>query len=115
MMGMLYVLLVNNLTDVFVVHDHRALLLYVDITISKNNVQFGMLQLSVITAKSVGEGITKMLIGDRHNSKRVAITKLNEDFSTDVMTVETVGTGGVTPNNHEGISGWTADFLSIRV
>ena len=86
----------------------------VDITISKNNVQFGYASTSlVITAKSVGEGITKkmLVIGDSTTANGVAITKLNEDFSTDVMTLETVGTGGVTPNNHEGISGWTVDFF----
>ena len=34
---------------------------------------------------------------------------MNDNFSEDVMTIQTLGTRGTSPNNHEGRSGWTLE------
>ncbi|WP_392454803.1 SGNH/GDSL hydrolase family protein [Chryseomicrobium aureum] len=75
----------------------------------------------IVSATSVGSGITKRMltIGDSTvnsqglNESGVSVNnlvsrKLLENFSSDVMGVESLGTLGASPNNHEGRSGWTA-------
>lgn len=62
----------------------------------------------IIVSDSVGSGVSKsvMILGDSTTNSGTAVTKLNENFSDDVMTVTTVGTRGTAPNLHEGRSGW---------
>jgi len=62
----------------------------------------------VVTSASAGTSATKSVIvlGDSTTNNGIAITKLNENFSADVMGVSTLGTRGTAPNNHEGRSGW---------
>lgn len=64
-------------------------------------------ELEIISA-SAGSGITKsvMILGDSTTNNGIAVTKLNENFSTDPMNITTLGTRGTAPNNHEGRSGW---------
>ena len=63
----------------------------------------------VITAASSGSGVSKSVIvlGDSTTNNGVVITKLNENFTNDVMSILTLGTRGSSLNNHEGRSGWT--------
>lgn len=63
----------------------------------------------IITSATAGSGDTTSLIvlGDSTTASGIAITKLNENFSDDVMSISTLGTRGTAPNNHEGRSGWT--------
>ena len=62
----------------------------------------------VILATSVGAGITKKIIilGDSTTANGIAVTKLNQNFENDSMHIQTLGTRGTAPNNHEGRSGW---------
>lgn len=64
----------------------------------------------IVTNSTVGSGVTKsiIVIGDSTTNNGIAITKLNENFSSDVMNIVTMGTRGSSPNQHEGRSGWTA-------
>ncbi|MEH7251893.1 SGNH/GDSL hydrolase family protein [Neobacillus niacini] len=64
----------------------------------------------VVKATAVGNAITKkvLVIGDSTTANGMVVTKINENFSTDVMKVSSLGTKGTAPNKHEGISGWTA-------
>ena len=71
----------------------------------------------IIVSGSVGSGVSKsvMILGDSTTNNGTAVTKLNENFSDDVMTVTTVGTRGTTPNNHEGRSGWKfSDYFTVE-
>ena len=65
----------------------------------------------IITAANSGSGETKSVIvlGDSTTYNGICISKLNENFADDVMSIETIGTMGTAPNNHEGRSGWTID------
>ena len=62
----------------------------------------------VVTSASAGASATKsvVVLGDSTTNSGTVITKLNENFSTDVMGISTLGTRGTAPNNHEGRSGW---------
>ena len=62
----------------------------------------------VITSTSTGSGVSKkvIILGDSTTDNGIAVTKLNENFSNDVMNISTLGTRGTSPNNHEGRSGW---------
>ena len=66
----------------------------------------------VITDVTVGDGVSKnvLVIGDSTTNNGIAVTKLNENFSTDVMNISTIGTRGTAPNLHEGRSGWTSEL-----
>ena len=63
----------------------------------------------IVTALSAGSGATKkvIILGDSTTYNGTVISKLNENFTGDVMTISTIGTMGTAPNNHEGRSGWT--------
>lgn len=83
-----------------------------DITISatdKNGATVEKSSTIIVSDASAGNGTTKSLIvlGDSTTNNGTMITKLNENLSGDVMSVTTQGTRGVSPNNHEGRSGWT--------
>lgn len=75
---------------------------------------------STITVKSasVGNGVTKkiIIVGDSTTASGEAITKLNQNLSTDVYKVQTIGTLGTGANKHEGRSGWTAlQYTTVAV
>lgn len=83
-----------------------------DITISatdKNGMTVEKSSTIIVSATSAGNGATQSLIvlGDSTTNNGVMITKLNENFSGDVMGITTLGTRGTSPDNHEGRSGWT--------
>ena len=65
----------------------------------------------VVTSASArsGETASVIVLGDSTTDTGKVIEKLNENFSGDVMTVNTLGTRGTSPNNHEGRSGWSWD------
>lgn len=75
---------------------------------SKNGVTITAETQLIITAENVGSGTTTSVIvlGDSTTDASTPIVKLNENFSTDVMNISTLGTRGTSPNNHEGRSGW---------
>ena len=82
-----------------------------EITISATNKQGATVKKTstiVVAGASAGSGATKKVIvlGDSTTNNGVAITKLNENFSGDVMRITTLGTRGDAPNQHEGRSGW---------
>ncbi len=62
----------------------------------------------IVKASSAGSGESKKIIilGDSTTNNGYAVTKLNEYFANDVMSITTLGTRGTAPNNHEGRSGW---------
>ena len=62
-----------------------------------------------IIASNAGSGAEKKIIilGDSTTNNGIAVTKLNENFADDVMSIQTIGTRGTVPNKHEGRSGWT--------
>lgn len=62
----------------------------------------------IITSESAGSSASKkvMILGDSTTDNGVAVTKLNENFADDVMSISTIGTRGISPYNHEGRSGW---------
>lgn len=62
-----------------------------------------------VAEASAGTGVERSLIvlGDSTTNNSIAVTKLNTNFSTDVMDLRTVGTRGTGANMHEGRSGWT--------
>lgn len=69
----------------------------------------------VITSASAGSGDTAsvIILGDSTTYNGICVGKLNDNFSNDVMDLETIGTMGTAPNNHEGRSGWTmADYFT---
>ena len=63
----------------------------------------------VIASSNAGSGDTKSIIilGDSTTDNGTAVAKLNENFSNDVMNINTLGTRGTAPNKEEGRSGWT--------
>ena len=81
--------------------------LSIDVT-DKNGVIVTAETQLIIVATTAGSGSTASVIvlGDSTTDAGTPIVKLNENFSADVMTVHTLGTRGVSPNNHEGRSGW---------
>lgn len=70
----------------------------------------------IITAATAGSGLSKsvIILGDSTTNNGIAVTKLNENFADDVMSVTTLGTRGTAPNNHEGRSGWTLDYYFTK-
>lgn len=62
----------------------------------------------IISATSNGSGTTKkvIILGDSTTNNGIAVTKLNQNFENDSMHIQTLGTRGTAPNNHEGRSGW---------
>ncbi len=63
----------------------------------------------IISSKNQGNGKTKKLIilGDSTTNNGTCVSKLNENFASDVMNIVTIGTRGYGINKHEGRSGWT--------
>lgn len=70
----------------------------------------------IVSGANVGSGATKKIlkIGDSTTDNGNGINKLLENFSGDVMDIESIGTRGTSPNLHEGRSGWTAtDYTTL--
>lgn len=68
-----------------------------------------------ITALNAGSGetVSVIILGDSTTYNGICVGKLNENFSNDVMDLETIGTMGTAPDNHEGRSGWDmADYFT---
>ena len=63
----------------------------------------------IISDTSTGNGSSAsvIILGDSTTNNSIAIEKLHTNFDDDVMTINTLGTRGDSPNNHEGRSGWT--------
>lgn len=61
------------------------------------------------SGSDAGSGVNRkiLIIGDSTTANGIAVTKLNQNFDTDVMDITCVGTRGDAPNCHEGRSGWT--------
>lgn len=72
------------------------------VTVRKNSTLY-------VADTSAGTGVTRSLIvlGDSTTNNSIAVTKLNTNYATDVMNLETIGTRGRDANMHEGRSGWT--------
>ena len=66
----------------------------------------------IVASANAGSGTTASIIvlGDSTTDAGTPISKLHENFTGDAMSVETLGTRGASPNNHEGRSGWKFDF-----
>lgn len=64
----------------------------------------------VVKGSGVGSGVNKkvLVIGDSTVDLNDETQRVLDKFNTDVMDITLLGTKGTTPNNHEGISGWTA-------
>ena len=62
----------------------------------------------IVTDASAGSGVSKKVIvlGDSTTNNGIAVRKLNDNFSDDVMSIQTIGTRGTAPYKHEGRSGW---------
>lgn len=62
----------------------------------------------IISTESAGTGDTVKVIvlGDSTTAGGTAVTKLHSDIDGTGMTIETLGTRGTSPNNHEGRAGW---------
>lgn len=61
----------------------------------------------VITAATAGSGTKSVLVlGDSTTANGIVIEKLHADFDGGSMSVNTLGTRGTSPYNHEGRSGW---------
>lgn len=65
----------------------------------------------IITAANAGSGDTAkvIILGDSTTYNGVCVEKLHDNFEDDVMDIETLGTMGTSPDNHEGRSGWTME------
>lgn len=50
-----------------------------------------------------------IILGDSTTNNGVVIEKLHENFTNDVMSIQTLGTRGTSPYNHEGRSGWSLE------
>lgn len=63
----------------------------------------------IVATADVGTGITKSIIvlGDSTTAYGTVIVKLHDNFQGDPMSIETLGTQGTSPYNHEGRSGWS--------
>ena len=64
----------------------------------------------VVTALSTGTGLSVIVLGDSTTDNGQAVTKIHTDFEAASTTVQTLGTRGTAPNNHEGRSGWRAYY-----
>ena len=64
----------------------------------------------VITAATTGTGISIIVLGDSTTDNGQAVEKIHTDFESANTTVQTLGTRGTAPNNHEGRSGWRAYY-----
>ena len=63
----------------------------------------------IVTSASAGSGetVSVIILGDSTTYNGIAVEKLHDNFDGDVMSVQTLGTMGTAPNNHEGRSGWS--------
>lgn len=70
----------------------------------------------IIKATNVGNAVTKKLfiIGDSTTDNDFIVPKIKDNFSTDVMNIETIGTKGSVGSKHEGRAGWTTDMFMGR-
>jgi hypothetical protein len=81
------------------------------VTVRKNSTIF-------VADTTAGAGASRSLIvlGDSTTNNGIAVTKLNSNFATDSMNLETRGTRGTGINLHEGRSGWTFNkFFTTQV
>ena len=62
-----------------------------------------------VIATSANDGVTKdiIVLGDSTTYDGTVISKIHENLTGDVMQINTLGTMGTAPNNHEGRSGWS--------
>lgn len=70
----------------------------------------------IISAESAGTGetVSVIVLGDSTTDYGVAVTKLHSDIDGTGMTLETLGTRGTSPNNHEGRSGWSFQYYCTK-
>lgn len=69
----------------------------------------------VVAAASSASGVSIIVLGDSTTDSGTAVAKIHTDFESDSTTVQTLGTRGTSPNNHEGRSGWKAsDYLTVQ-
>jgi lysophospholipase L1-like esterase len=83
----------------------------ISIKVYDNGVEkFEITSTIIIKGVTVGNGVTKsmLVIGDSTTASNTALTKLYESFIADVMNLTLIGTKGVAPIKHEGLSGWKA-------
>lgn len=81
------------------------------VTVRKNSTIY-------VAAAGAGSGVSRSLIvlGDSTTNNGIAITKLNNNFSGDAMSLETIGTRGTGVNMHEGRSGWTfSNYFNVQI
>lgn len=81
------------------------------VTVRKNSTIY-------VAAAGAGSGVSRSLIvlGDSTTNNGIAITKLNNNFSGDAMSLETIGTRGTGVNMHEGRSGWTfRNYFNVQI
>lgn len=70
----------------------------------------------IITASTAGAETSKSLIvlGDSTTNNGTVIVKLHENFNEDSMSITTLGTRGIAPNNMEGRAGWALQDYFTR-
>lgn len=103
----------NQLDNCFRVTPASAGIYPITIKAYQDNIERAVATSSIIVTDTlVGNGVTKKLIviGDSTTDSNWASIKINENFSTDVMNIATIGTRGSLTNKHEGRSGWKANF-----
>jgi lysophospholipase L1-like esterase len=63
----------------------------------------------IVKAVNVGNGVNRkvLFIGDSTTASGIAISKLNDNLTPDVMKITTIGTKGTSPSKHEAVSGWS--------
>lgn len=54
------------------------------------------------------KAVKVLILGDSTVANGIVVTKMHENFAGSNCTIETLGTRGTAPNNHEGRSGWSA-------
>lgn len=64
----------------------------------------------IVKDETAGNAVSKkvLVIGDSTTANGTMITELNSLFSSDVMSINCIGTRGSGAALHEGVSGWTA-------
>lgn len=69
----------------------------------------------VIASADSASGVSIIVLGDSTTANGMAVTKIHTDFENASATVQTLGTCGTSPNNHEGRNGWKAsDYLTVQ-
>lgn len=70
----------------------------------------------IVADTNAGSGVSSsiIVIGDSTTDGGKVMQKIHENLNNDVMSVDTLGTRGTSPNNHEGRSGWRFEFYSTK-